>query len=44
LSVLIDSNVFVYAFDPADPVKHEKALHLIEEVTRRGVLFCRHKF
>jgi predicted nucleic acid-binding protein len=38
LSVLIDSNIFVYAFDPADPVKHEKALQLIEEVTRRGDL------
>jgi predicted nucleic acid-binding protein len=38
LSVLIDTNVFVYAFDPADPVKHDKALRLIEEVTRRGDL------
>jgi predicted nucleic acid-binding protein len=32
--VLIDSNVFVYAFDPKDPAKHERAIELIEEVTR----------
>lgn len=31
--VLIDSNVFVYAFDPADRAKHEKAVRLIEGVT-----------
>ena len=31
--VLIDSNIFVYAFDPADPDKHAKALRLIEEAT-----------
>jgi predicted nucleic acid-binding protein len=30
--VLIDSNIFVYAFDPSDPVKHQKALRLIEDV------------
>jgi predicted nucleic acid-binding protein len=35
---LIDSNVFIYAFDPADPVKHERAIELIEEVTRDGDL------
>lgn len=32
--VLIDSNVFIYAFDPKDPAKHERAIELIEEVTR----------
>ena len=37
-SALIDTNIFVYAFDPADPVKHEKALQLIEDVTRKGDL------
>lgn len=31
--VLIDSNIFVYAFDPADPAKHEKAVRLIEKIT-----------
>jgi predicted nucleic acid-binding protein len=36
--VLIDSNIFVYAFDPADPVKHQKALRLIEDVTREDHL------
>ncbi len=36
--VLIDSNIFVYAYDPADPDKHAKALRLIEEVTRKGDL------
>lgn len=38
MSVLIDTNVFVYAFDPADPAKHDKAIRLIDEVTRRGDL------
>ncbi len=38
MSVLIDANIFVYAYDLADPDKHEKALRLIEEVTRRGDL------
>lgn len=38
MSVLIDSNIFVYAFDPADPDKHERALRLIEDVTREGDL------
>lgn len=33
-SVLIDSNVFVYAYDPADRDKHERALQLIERVTQ----------
>ena len=23
--VLIDTNVFIYAYDPADPAKHERA-------------------
>ena len=36
--VLIDSNIFVYAFDPADPEKHERAVRLIEEVTGEGDL------
>lgn len=36
--VLIDTNVFVYAFDPADPAKHEKAVRLIDEVTREDDL------
>lgn len=36
--VLIDSNIFVYAYDPADPDKHAKALRLIEDVTRKGDL------
>jgi predicted nucleic acid-binding protein len=36
--VLIDSNVFVYAYDPADPETHEKALSLVEKVTRSGDL------
>ncbi|HEX4959846.1 MAG TPA: PIN domain-containing protein [Thermoanaerobaculia bacterium] len=36
--VLIDSNIFVYAFDPADPVKHEKAILLTEKVIRTGTL------
>jgi predicted nucleic acid-binding protein len=36
--VLIDSNIFVYAFDPADPDKHDKALRLIDDVTREGDL------
>lgn len=36
--VLIDSNIFVYSYDPADPDKHAKALRLIEEVTRKGDL------
>lgn len=36
--VLIDSNIFVYAFDPADPEKHGKALRLIEDVTDQGDL------
>jgi predicted nucleic acid-binding protein len=36
--VLIDSNIFVYAYDPADPDKHAKALRLIEEATREGDL------
>jgi predicted nucleic acid-binding protein len=38
VSVLIDSNIFVYAFDPADPVKHEKALQLIDDVTGKSDL------
>lgn len=37
-SVLVDTNIFVYAFDPADPVKHERAVQLIEDVTRKGDL------
>lgn len=36
--VLIDSNIFVYAFDPADPAKRERALGLIEDVTREDDL------
>lgn len=36
--VLIDANIFVYAFDPADPDKRETAFRLIEDVTRRGEL------
>ncbi len=36
--VLIDSNIFVYAFDPADPAKQERALRLIEDVTRENDL------
>lgn len=36
--VLIDSNIFVYAFDPADPAKQERALRLIEDVTREDDL------
>jgi predicted nucleic acid-binding protein len=36
--VLIDSNIFVYAFDPTDPDKHAKALRLIEEVTLKDDL------
>jgi predicted nucleic acid-binding protein len=36
--VLIDSNIFVYAFDPADPDKHAKALRLIEEVSLKDDL------
>jgi predicted nucleic acid-binding protein len=36
--VLIDSNIFVYAFDPADPAKREKARRLIEDVTREDYL------
>lgn len=35
---LIDSNIFVYAFDPADSEKHERAVRLIDEVTREGDL------
>lgn len=35
---LIDSNIFVYAFDPADPDKHAKALRLIEEVSLKDDL------
>lgn len=38
MSVLIDSNIFVYAFDPTDQNKHEKALRLVEEVTQEGGL------
>lgn len=38
MSVLIDSNIFVYAYDPADPDKHEKAVRLVEEITQRGDL------
>ena len=34
--ILIDSNIFVYAFDPSDPVKHQKALRLIEDVLQHG--------
>lgn len=37
-SVLIDSNVFVYAYDPTDQGKHAKALQLVEQVTREGDL------
>ncbi|HEY2295009.1 MAG TPA: PIN domain-containing protein [Thermoanaerobaculia bacterium] len=36
--VLIDSNIFVYAFDRADPDKRAKALRLIEEVTLKDDL------
>jgi predicted nucleic acid-binding protein len=36
--VLIDTNIFVYAFDPSDPPKHEIALRLIEDVTQQGAL------
>jgi predicted nucleic acid-binding protein len=36
--VLIDSNIFIYALDPADPAKHDRALRLIEDVTQRGDL------
>lgn len=36
--VLIDSNIFVYAFDPADPTKQAKALRLVEDVTREDDL------
>lgn len=28
--VLIDTNVFIYAYDPADPAKHETAVQLID--------------
>lgn len=38
MSALIDSNIFVYAFDSADRDKHEKALRLIETVTQEGDL------
>lgn len=37
-AALIDANVFVYAYDPADPVKHDKAIRLIDEVSRSGNL------
>jgi predicted nucleic acid-binding protein len=37
-SVLIDSNIFVYAYDPADRDKHEKALELVERVTEEDDL------
>ncbi len=37
-TVLVDSNIFVYAFDPADPEKHKKALRVIEEVSHEGNL------
>jgi predicted nucleic acid-binding protein len=36
--VLIDSNIFVYAYDPADLDKHTKALRLIEEASLQGNL------
>lgn len=32
--VLIDTNIFIYAYDPADPAKHETAVRLIDEATR----------
>lgn len=35
---LIDTNVFVYAFDPADPEKHQAAIQLIEDVGSSGGL------
>lgn len=35
---LLDTNVFAYAFDPADPIKHDKAIRLIEETVRAGNL------
>jgi len=36
--VLVDSNIFVYAYDPAERDKHEKALRLIDDVTEDGAL------
>lgn len=35
---LVDTNLFVYAFDPADPIKHQQAIRLIDEVGREGDL------
>ena len=32
--VFVDTNVLVYADDPADPVKHEKAKDLLRQVAR----------
>jgi predicted nucleic acid-binding protein len=37
-AALIDANIFVYAYDPADPVKHDRAIRLIDEVSRTGNL------
>lgn len=37
-SVLIDSNIFIYAYDPADRDKHERALQLLENVTQEDDL------
>lgn len=36
--VLIDTNVFIYAYDPADPAKHGTAVELIDRVTREEEL------
>jgi predicted nucleic acid-binding protein len=33
--VLIDTNIFIYAYDPADAAKHETAVQLLDEVTRK---------
>ena len=37
-AALIDTNVFIYAYDPADPVKHDRAIRLIDEVGHTGNL------
>lgn len=35
---LVDTNIVIYAYDPTDPVKHETARSLLEELSNAGRL------
>jgi predicted nucleic acid-binding protein len=35
-AALIDTNVLVYAYDPLDPAKQQRAVHILERLERRS--------